>query len=147
MHIYHHSHVQFSILVLISSCPYGKNGRFVDTNLQQSKDLVPCESARNSWKSLHMQQLVESCAGSICSEDLPHFLLLFWRVPDRIRHDFQGRYLANLHVWIFKRQINCTSPALSVSVAVPIGYQIWVLKAISAVEQKGSGLWDYANSF
>ena len=46
-------HVDISILVVIqlfrsvSSCPYRKDVLFVDTNLQQSEGLVPCEWACN----------------------------------------------------------------------------------------------------
>ena len=38
---------------LVSSCPSRNDGLFCDTNLQQSEGVVPCESARNPWKTLH----------------------------------------------------------------------------------------------
>ena len=119
----------FSLLVIqlfhsVSSCYYKKNGYFVDTNLQQSKGLVPRESAHNPWKSYQD----ESCVGFVFSEDDVFFLsaLLLWLVSNRFRI-----------LPTYEQQVSCTLPTLSVSVAVPIRYQIWVLEVIDTAEQKG----------
>ena len=92
MHIYLCSHAvpygDFSILAviqlfcLVSSCPYGKDSLFVNTDLQQLESLVPGEWARNHGGSL---QRVCTAMG----------VRLFW-------HCVLWRLYSNVFFWVFR---------------------------------------------
>ena len=125
-------HVDFTILVIqlfrsVSSCPYRKDGLFVDTNLQQSEGLVPRKWARNHGSSLFKalsQQQMNGCSGFSSSVSLLRSLLNCFRLCFQV---FKASwYLANL--W----QVSLTSQTLSISVLALIAYRIQTLEAICA---------------
>ena len=112
---------------------------FFDTNLQQSEVLyfmneLPWEKSSktlhsNRWKailvlsSLKTYTIFFECFVALVLSEL--FQTLFSRL---ISCDF------------LERHVSLASQTLSVSAAAPIAYRIQVLEAISAAEQKGSGL-------
>ena len=67
-----------------------------------------------SWTSSQplkeFAQQVESSAGFVFSEDLQHFLGVLRRLPDHIRHSFQGRYLAQLTTFSNDRLVARAQP-------------------------------------
>ena len=71
----------------VSSCPYSKDGRFVDTNLQQFEGLVPCEWAHNHGANLQSvsERLLWFCVlWRFTTFSLS--VLLFLRLLDIVRH-------------------------------------------------------------
>ena len=93
----------------------------------------PRESSREACKQFAQQQ-IESCAGFVFSNTLPWHFLWVLRCFDIFSTISDVVFMADTLP-------TCTSPALSVSSAAPIAYQIQVLEVIGTVEHKGSGLW------
>ena len=124
-------------------------GRIV--SLQQSKGLVPRESACNHNKVFNFkesaQQQVKCCA-SLSSLKTYHDIFLsaslLCRLLDHFRHGFQGRLLPTCD---FEKQVSPASLTLSVSPAAPIAYWIWVLEVIGTVKQIGVWLVRQSHKF
>ena len=149
MHIYLRSQCLFWYLLWssciqlfrsVSDCPYGKEG------------LVGDKICNIPWlmNQLATVERVRTMTGRkqclfVISEDLPHFLEVlhcfgvFRTISDIV---FKADFLPTDDV--FKQQVSCTSPTLSISVAAAelIGYRIRVLEAISAAVNNEPGLWD-----
>jgi len=120
------SHVDISILVLInlfrpvSSCPYRRDGIFVDTDLQQSEELVPREWDHNRGGSL--QRVCTATDRRLfwfyllwrLTTTFSLSTLLLWQLLNCFRHCFQGWYLANLWLFWFVRQVRFASQTLSI---------------------------------
>ena len=134
--------VDFSTLVVIqlfhsvSSCSYRKNCLVVDTNLQQYEGLTPCEWAHNHGGSLQRDIRSNRWKTVLVSLSLKTYDDIFFEclVVSASSRLFQT---------LFTRLTSCqlmiylASQTLSVSVAVPIAYRMWVLKWLELQNTKG----------
>ena len=75
---------------------------------------------RNRWKAVLVLSSLKTFSLSAS---------LLRRLLDRFRYCFQGQYLANLWLFIFVWEVSVSSKTLSVSMSVPIAYQIQVVEA------------------
>ena len=102
-----------SCSVLFSSCPYRKNGLFADTYLQQSEGLVPRESVRNPWKSLHSNRSKAVLVLSSLKTDIFLWVLYCFGIFQIVSDMFsKADNFANFND-IVEWQGSCTSPTLS----------------------------------
>ena len=132
-----------------SSCSYRKNGLVVDINLEQYEGLIPREWAHNHGGSLQRDIATDGRLFWFCylwrlTMTFSLSASLFRLLPDCFKPCFKP-WLQDWHLPTYdlsEGQVSLTSQTLSISMAVPIAYRMWVLEAICTAEQKGSGLWD-----
>ena len=121
----------------VSSCPYRRDGVFVDTNLQQSKGLYLVNELATMEEVLigFAWQQMKGYSSFVFSEDIQQFdSLFFWRLSMTFvihLHERQASFCSTVPT-------PSSTPCQTLSISTQRRLHIWrVLEGVGTVEQKG----------